>query len=291
MKTPPRKFWLVVAVIAAAVLVWWNVGKREPSARGKSLSHWIESGEPSASERSEALSEMGAAAVPHLVRRLEWKPSGFMRRLHNWVPFLSDIIGYQQGRYDPRSGAAWALGEIGPTAVPALPKLGEMTTISDLPSSWGVNVAAKAAIVKIKGESLDPYIERLRNTTDVMAWYPDAMFFAEFGTNAVGAVPLLVAALALTNNGVVHSHAAIALGRIRSRPEVCVPALASALRTPDVGARQNIALTLMEFGEDAKPAWNELVKAAAAADPYVRAYARRALKNIDPEAAKKLNLD
>jgi HEAT repeat protein len=233
---------------------------------------------------------MGEKAVPLLIRKLEWQPSRLMQRLHQRFPNWNRGIAYIQGASDPRSGAAFALGEIGPAARPALPALEALTATSDLPSSWYVNMAAKAAAIKIKGEPLAPHIEELKDTSDCLKWYPKALLVGQFGTNAAAAVTVLLASLNPTNNGIIHGHALIALGQIRSQPEACVPAIASFLNSPDISSRQKAMSALLQFGSAASSAVPQIRQSLTDTDPWTRYMATNTLKRVDPEAAKRAGI-
>lgn len=210
-----------------------------------------------------------------------------MQKLKRHFPNSIPVMLYEQGGMDPRASAAHALGEIGPAARTAIPELNAATAVSDLNSSWYVRMAVKAALIKVNQEPLAPYIEQLKNTSNIDQWYQDAMMIGELGTNASEAVPVLVSAISPTNHPVVQAHAAIALGMIHSRPQICVPPLAQMLKSPDVALRQKAIWALPRFGRAAKPAWNEILHCLQDSDDYTRHTARDALKRIDPDAAKK----
>ena len=116
-------------------------------------------------------------------------------------------------------------------------------------------------------EPLTPYIEKLKDTTDITAWYQNAMMIGEFGTDATNAIPNLLAALNPTNNPVIQAHALIALGMIHSQPEECVPAIMPFLRSPNVGLRQKAVYALPQFRGAARPAWAELELSLQDSDP------------------------
>jgi HEAT repeat protein len=288
---------LVVLLVAGLGLVGWlSLSAREPSYKGKSLTYWIDpsasGGHESVTERSSALAAMREQAVPYLVERLRWKPSPMMQKLYREFPDFPPFIAYQQGRWDPRGQAAHDLGEFGSVASNAIPNLMAASTTRDLGSSWYQEVCAKAALIKIKQESLAPYIEKLTNTAvsntaSIESWYQNALMIGECGTNAAAAVPNLILALGSTNNEVIQAHALIALGEIHSRPEVSVPAIVPFLRSSDVALRQKAVFALGQFRDAAKAAWAELTQCLDDSDPWTRHAAADALKNIDRAAADK----
>ncbi len=131
-----------------------------------------------------------------------------------------------------------------------------------------------------------PLIPALQDTSDPIKWYERAMLVSDFGTNAEAAVPLLLTALAATNDIVV-GHAAIALGRIRKQPEVCVPALIPLLKSPSVSTRQKSLGALASFGMAATAAAPAVAQCMADPDPWVRMQSARLLKQMNPAAAAK----
>ena len=290
MKCYKRKAAIFGIVVAVAAFAWILLKPSEPSYKGKSINYWLNpwahGGKENAEEISEAFRSMGEKAVPFLVRKLQWEPSKTNQKAHRFFPNWLPGILHEQGASDPRNAAAHALGEIGDAARSSIPQLEVAASLSDLGSSWAVNVAAKAALIKIKQESLFPYIEKLKDKSDLNTWYQNAMMLGEFGTNAAGAVPLLVESLDSTNHPVIQAHAAIALGMIHSQPELCIEELAAMLKSPNVVLRQKAIFALPQFGAAAKPAWSEMVICLQDSDSWTRQSATNALKQIDPDAAK-----
>lgn len=275
---------------------WLLLRSHEPSYHGKSLSYWIDpgsrGGRETEAERSFALQAMSGSAVPYLVEQLHWKPSARMQALYKRFPDFPPFIAYMSGSADPRGRAAHALGEFGPLAAGAIPELTLASTTSDLNSSWYQRVCARAALIKIKQESLAPYIAKLEDTSisGVSAlddWYQNALMIGEFGTNAAAAVPNLILALGPANDPVIQAHALIALGEIHSRPETAVQAIIPFLKSPDFALRQKAVFALSQFREAAKPAWPDLYQCLDDPDPYTRQAAAAALKSIDPSRTRK----
>jgi HEAT repeat protein len=285
---------LTLLAVGVVVAGWEMLRPREPSYNGKPLSYWIDpsarGGHETAAERSAALAAMSGTAVPYLVQRLRWKPSPIVQRLYKQFPRFVPLMIYEQGNLDPRGAAAHALGELGPLASNAIPDLTAASTTFDLNSSWYPRMCARAALIKIRQESLAPYIEKLKDTSykgisSLMDWYENALMIGEFGTNGAAAVPNLILALGPTNNGVIQAHAIITLGEIHSVPEACVPAIIPFLRSPDIALRQKAVGALPQFGDAAKPAWADLTQCLNDTDPWTRIAAANALKRIDPISA------
>jgi HEAT repeat protein len=79
--------------------------------------------------------------------------------------------------------------------------------------------------------------------------------------------------------------AAAGLGRIALKPEMCVPALVGCLTNSFV--RYPAMRALARFGKDARPALPALENALSDRDPFFRAAAARAIRDItagEPEA-------
>jgi HEAT repeat protein len=172
-------------------------------------------------------------------------------------------------------------------ATNAVPQLLTLSSNFDLPSSWYERGCALAALIKIRQESLKPYIEKLKDTSDSIVWYQNALMIGEFGADAASAIPHLISALGRTNDAVIQAHAIVALGMIHSRPGACVPAIAPFLHSPDVALRQKAVFALPQFRGGAKPVWADLIASLQDPDPWTRRRAQDALRQIDPEAAAK----
>lgn len=176
--------------------------------------------------------------------------------------------------------AATALGMMGASAQGAIPIL----TVVTNDAMWYARNAAKAALMRIKGESVVPLIEQLRDTSDPIKWYEAAMLVSDFGTNAEPAIPLLISALG-TGNDIILGHAALALGSIHRQPEVCVPVLIPLLGSSSVSTRQKSLIALGEFGAAATSAVPAVRRCINDSDQWVRMRAPVVLKEIDPKAA------
>jgi HEAT repeat protein len=292
-----KRVGIVVAILIAALLtalIFQFRPLHEPSYKGKRLHYWVDpwvdGGQESPEEVTAALNAMQNRAIPYLIEKLQWKPSPTMLKLYERFPRFPLFMRYVQGASNPRGPAAHALGQFGPLATNAIPQLLILSRNSDLPSSWYERGCAQAALIKIRQEPLTPYIEKLKDTADLMAWYQNAMMIGQFGAAGTNAIPNLVCALNPTNHPVIQAHALIALGMIHSHPEVCVPEIVPFLRSPDVALRQKAVYALGQFRGGAKPAWAELLVCLQDSDPWTRQDAGRVLKAIDPEAATKAGI-
>jgi HEAT repeat protein len=294
---------VILAAIAIGMIGLLFLGDQEPSYHGKSLNYWIdpwaEGGHETAADRSAALAAMSENAVPYLAEKLRWKPSPIMHNLYKKYPKFNFFVNYEQGRWDSRGKAAHALGEFGPLATNAIPDLMAASTNSDLNSSWYPRICAKAALIKIRQESLAPYVEKLKDTSinyqdggqsiisSIDNWTHNALMIGEFGTNAAAAIPYLISALGPTINNSFQAHALMVLGEIHSHPEICVPAIVPFLTSPDVASQYNAVVALGQFRDGAKPAWADLMQCLDDSNPWTRRAAAVSLKAIDPARAAK----
>lgn len=104
-----------------------------------------------------------------------------------------------------------------------------------------------------------------------------------FGPAAQAAVPALIQALTGPDDE-VRPRAALALGKIHGQPEVVVPLLIKYL--DDENMDEAAATSLGAYGALAKTAVPKLLQSTQKRnDPGLQALARRALKEIDPQAA------
>lgn len=181
-----------------------------------------------------------------------------------------------------RGMAANALGEIGPAAEPALPHLAVLTNV----------LPAELAAMKIRGSSLLPFIERLKDTSDPEKWRQTAWLIGDLGTNGEPAIPSLLAALTSTNaiprskQWLIYSGALEAISRIHRRPDLCLPVLVRWLQVDDPTTR-NIALrALRAFGPESKPAVPDILRCIQNSKQWIwlQREATNALRVIDPES-------
>jgi HEAT repeat protein len=180
-----------------------------------------------------------------------------------------------------RDYAAWLIGEMGAQATAAVPALLDARLSSP---------SARAALMKIHGESPLPLFRQLNDTSDWQDWSDTATMIGDFGTNAEPAIPAILSALELPSSSLFRTPAASALGEIHRRPELCVPALIPLLGDPNVLTRRNALEALAKFGPDAKPAVPNIIESLEDLDYYARVSATNALKLIDPEAAAKTGI-
>jgi PBS lyase HEAT-like repeat len=294
VRNPGRRVVLPLLVIAGVVTaLWWMCRVTEPQYQGRTVSYWARQlsrgNEKERVEAREAVRAMGKSAVPflaHVVRTDDtwWKASlrnSYGARfpiLFRWFPPPSIPATNE------RREAAFALGEIGPAASKAIPALEWASIQND-----GMEFVARAASMKVRGESIGPLLERVKNP-GMTGWSAAAALLPEFGTNARAAVPALCGALTSTSEG-VNSMAAYALGQIHSEAGVCVPALMENMKRQEAGSRifcfHRSILALGLFEGDAKMAIPLLLQHQKDADVSTRIFVMISLCRILPSEEAK----
>ncbi len=201
------------------------------------------------------------------------------------VPALIDVLSRSSGPAPQaaalRDAAANALGRIGSAALPAIPHLAALTNV----------LSAELALIKIKGDSLLPFLQRLNDRSDVGQWVRAARLAADLGTNAEPAIPALLSALNSTNRS-IQQQSCYALSRIHQRPELCIPALIVLLDSPAPETRYTALIGLHAFGSEAKPAVPAIIRMIQQSDHWywLQSEGTNALAGIDPLAAAKITL-
>jgi HEAT repeat protein/lysophospholipase L1-like esterase len=199
------------------------LGRLGPEARG-------------AAPRLNAMLQDPRECVRYAAAHALWRIGTTPEELGTLVEALQNPDGYV------RAFAAWSLGNLGPSAGPAVPAL--VATLS-------------------------------QEETDVVA----AAALARIGAAAHEAVPALVGALRHADAG-RRWRAARTLGRIGPAAAAGVPALEDALEDPSDVVRLHAARALGRIGLAARPAAGALQRATGDPDVNVRGEARRALERI-----------
>lgn len=157
------------------------------------------------------------------------------------------IIALDDNAYIVRRNVAFALGLIGESASPAVPKLIEL--LKD--PNWSVRVNSAFALGAI-GESSAPAIPFLINALDDPNWEVSVnaiKALGQIGPASVIAVPALSSALK-SENALIRINAATALSEIG---EVGIPSLIEAFKSEnDVVVRRTIAFAFGRMGRSAK---------------------------------------
>ena len=207
-----------------------------------------------------ALGTNASEAVPEVLKLFT-----FQAAQHATNGRRSDLMLY--------NAAAYALGEIGSAAAPAIPALEAET-----------NEVAKVALIRIRGGGFDSFFAALLDTTNQDRWMRTAAPIYQLGTNAEAAIPYLIASLSATNDNIFNA-AIQRLGQIHRRPDLCLPALTPLLNATDANARANVLTALSAFGPAAKPAFTDVARLLKYREEWIRTSASNTLLAIDPQAA------
>ncbi len=265
----PRTF-AALAILLLLGLLWFLADRlpREPVYRGKTLTLWLQTYNPSApagrgspewNETDEAVRYIGTNAIPILLQMLRAKDSNLKLRLAALAQKQRVIKVHFVPAAVRNMEASRAFIVLGDRAKDAVPDL-----------------------MKIYNESNS--IESLSAIEDAFSW---------IGPAAKPAIPLLLRAATNANNG-VRANALWALGEIHAEPQSCVPELIRALGDSDGWVRTSAAHALGMFGTDAQSAVPALMQltnfptvltAFPVMGSQVSLEAHNALRKINPLAA------
>ena len=205
---------------------------------------------------------------------------------------ITDSLTNPSGKFstDERALPAYALGAMGPVARSALPQIQLLRKDSE----HFVRAAAEAAFIKISGTGLDAILEALKdpsNSTNCV-FAAEAILF--LGTNAAPAIPFLISALQSTDTS-IRETALGALSAIHMSPETTIPAILPLVDASNTNGRiRDCALSVLHnFGPSARGIvpMTTLLQTLQDPDEDIRRRATNALRQIDPEAARKAGID
>jgi HEAT repeat protein len=236
-----------------------------------------------------AFSEMDERAVRWLAAQLNWRPSGLKATLNNMVARIISAKFFND-EPDRREVAAMGLGQLGPRAVSAVPSLEAVFQHAAEPRAWSARAAALGALIRIRREPLEPYLEKLRDPS-ASDWQMYATAMWHLGTNGAPAVPHLVRALEQPAHEGIIQTTVNTLAAIHSQPELTVPALTRQLDHSNQLVRGNAIRGLALFGTAAKPAWPGLTSRLQDSAVMVRVAATNALRQVDAAAARQLGVN
>jgi|SRR5579859_3115993 len=234
------------------------------------------------------------------------------------VPDLRKLL--KSDDFDLRTTAAFCLAQIGPAAAPAVPELSQMlsrnTNSIDVfyaayalgrmgeaarpavralmdaakrKSAIGEGTVAELAVIRITGQTLDPFLERLKDTSHSREWIGAAGALSILGTDAEPAIPMMLSALQQTNQNIVMV-ALRNLGIIRRQPDTCIPQIIPFLTSTNVIIRRNAMLVVRRFGSAARPARADVLEHLHDPDFRVRVEATNSLNQIDSQAGDNITV-
>ena len=184
----------VFAILLVAVLVFWLVRPGEPSHQGRKLSGWLvdfsaqvnDITDPrNAALRCEsakrAIKEIGAKAIPSLLKWLQATPSPLKERL-NLLLAKQNLIRFRFEKFEwTQSKALSGFQILGPDAAPAIPALMRLMQSSDanlqhraLDSLFFIDHEEKAALPELLQLLHDPNpITQTRVAAYLKSRYPE----------------------------------------------------------------------------------------------------------------------
>lgn len=221
----------------------------------------------------------GAGAIPALQRLIthSLSPKVQSRQRIQWIG-------------EDRRMAAYALGSMGSSAQTALPQI-ELLRKDSNPV---IRASAEAAFIKISGTGLDAIFEGLKDRSNSTKWLFTTEAILFLGTNGAPAIPFLISALQNTNAS-VQEKTLVALSAIHMSPETTIPAILPFVSPANTNNRiRDYALSVLHnFGPTARGIvpMATLLQALQDPDENIRRRATNALRQIDPEAARKVGID
>lgn len=177
------KIALAVVVLGLGLAVYC-VMPREPSYQGQTVSEWLTQCDSLVGRN--AISNIGAAALPYIISELEVKDPAWKTKLIEWwnkqgliqFKFTTDRVR--------RYRAIRACQALGPLAKPAIPALGTAL-------SYGSSEAIQA-LEKFGAEAIPALTRGIMSTNPPLCGLPygTALTLKKFGAKAKGAVPQLI---------------------------------------------------------------------------------------------------
>lgn len=272
-------------LVAIGVVAFWP-GEREPEYNGKKLSEWLEVCRqypmpgPERVPAEEAVRNIGTNALPWLIRWMNydmpgWKQTFFQSKYSRLVPkfamyyFIKPIVKSRHAQV--------GFVVLDTTAGPAAPALARIM------DNWpkGSGMQALVSLRSLGADAVPPLYAFATNRAKPLQARREAMssigMLSSLGTNEEWIVRAIIPYLSEEE---MAEPTARALGAMRLRPDVCVPALRKALASKNPEVRVWAVVSLGRFGREAEQAIPELTGALADSDPRVHQEAGNALERI-----------
>jgi hypothetical protein len=247
----------VVLVVGAG---WLFMPEREPIYKGRKLRQWVEQGGESDlryktpnPEAAEAIRQIGARAVPHLLNWMAYERRPWMTKLaaflgsQKMLKRLDDsLVAKESASLARASGATVAFKYLGPEGKTALPRLARL--LNNAGAREGKIRAAKA--LGCLGSDAVPTLVVGLSNQDPAARMGCLSSLQRIGSRPGPAGPAVVRCLGDTNYGVRYA-ARSAIYALKLPPALVVPALSNCLQHADAQVRGEAAGFLMSFWDSA----------------------------------------
>ena len=275
MRMKSGKRIVVVAVVVAIVVTLTRLLTKpepEPEFGGKPLSYWVDQNIADYPRRNQeaiaALRAMGRPAVKRLTRMVEEKDSFWREQIAEHgdkLPILNENLPV---KYWHRGFAARALGAIGTNAASSIPALEKMSAESDKILAQ----AAQAALVLVRGESMDKLLADYLNYSDHTNSTKAFGMLMALGPYAEDTIPALLGELQSTNDR-IRIRVVLTLQTVGVESQACVSAMTNLLDDPNRTIRYSAAHALANSGPLAKDAIPMVIRLLDDQDNHCRSTA------------------
>jgi hypothetical protein len=261
---------VLLAFTAIPLCVSCANSQSEPTYEGHTLTYWLQENWYGGPEAVAALNAIGTNTLPFLIKGIKnpqdplpSPPTEEWKKAHPTVGLALLIVK--------------AFKALGDQAAPLVP---ELTRLTQDPSPIVADNALES-LVLMGTNGFPAVFAALHNPKHPYRGRAAALLGAAhfLGSNAEPAVVELVAAL---NDPALDQAAAHALGELKLRPDIVVPALARCLEktNSDPNLRAIAAISLIWFEEKSAPALPYLTNALNDPDPDVRKQAAGSIQSI-----------
>ena len=185
-----------------------------------------------------------------------------------------------------RRKAVWAMGKLGPLAIPALAEL--CAALKDVDPRTGSGAAQALGNMGIDGAEAVPALAEAMRGTNIVLCRLAAKALSQIGTPAVAT---LIAHLQ-HSDPFVRGESALALGWMGAAARTAVPFLAQAVRGPRVSSARSAPSSSSDgvcSGAATPPVFPVPDPDPGSAEETCRVYAAQALGRIGPPAARALS--
>lgn len=281
-----RQLLLGATVVGIVVLLFLAFrSEPQPSYGGHSLSYWVEGYWLGGPDQEAALRAIGTNAFPFLLHWMQQKQPGYQALLFSVAIKLPDRLRpkWADGDYIPLSlASAHALAAYGLQASPLIP---EISRLAADPNEPEIAETCLSALSYVGSNGVPPLLAAIQDPSHpyrASAAYKLGLN-NDLGPFADTVITQLVAQL---HDPTVAREALDALGDLKIRPDIVVPALANSLQSTNQSIRVNAAISLNWFEEKAAPALPALTNALNDPDPEVRKFVGDTILQINAAIAR-----